>query len=100
VFQKLNPYACYLEHAQTSDEPVVVLALDLHQPGWRHNGFSLQDVRIVAVNPGKHWDVAENLGDVFPLQQCVYALHCCMQELILTHFIHEWMNMCGIWAPC
>jgi len=92
--------ACYLEHVQTSDEPVAVLELDLHRPDWRCNGFSLQNVGIVAMNPCEHWDVAKDLGGVFPVWQCAYALHCCMQEWILTHFIHDWMNMHGIQAHC
>jgi len=75
-----------------------VLALDLHQPGWRHDGFSLQDIGTVVMNPGEHWDVAKDLGGVFPLQWCACVLCCCMQELVLTRFLHDWMNMHGVWA--
>ncbi len=56
-------------------EDLAVLALDLHHPGWRHDGFSLQDVGTVAVNLSEHWDIAKDLGGMFPLQQCACALH-------------------------
>ncbi len=92
--------ACYLEHAHFGDGLIAVLALDLHQPDWRHDGFSLQDVGTVAMNPGEHWDIAEDLGGVFPLQRCAYALHSCLQELVLTHLLHDWMNMHVVWAHC
>jgi len=89
---------CYLEHAQSGGRLVAVLVLDPHQPDWGHDGFSLQDVGIMAMDPGECWDVAEDLGGVFPLQQCAYALCCCMQELVLTHTIHDKMNAHGVRA--
>ena len=77
-----------------------MLALDSHQSVWRRDGFSLQDVGTVAMNPGEHSDAAEDLGGVFPLQHCAYALRSCMQELVLTRFLHGWMNTHGIRAHC
>jgi len=50
--------------------------------------------------PGEPLGIAEDLGGVFPLQQCACALCSCMQVLGLTRVLHGWMNAHGIRAHC
>jgi len=52
------------------------------------------------MSPGERLDTAKDLGGVFSFQQCAYAPHGSMRELVVTRLIHDWMNTLGIWAQC